>query len=304
MSTEHDMHGRGASGGEPDLELRRVLGGLERPAARPEFRAALRERFLAEASDASTADPRLDAASSAMRTSAKPSESASTPFGKAPTSSREADDAPQPRRRVVWIAAALTAAAAIVLTVFLTRPRTALWRVHGDSSATTVLIDGVPLRVDDTARLVEALLVARELETVGGNLRLCVRDEAWIELAPGTKLSQMKFAAAGPYQVRADRGSLAVATLPTFGGRGMRVLTDDVDLQVTGTIFGVDVDARGTCLCTLEGSVRCIPIGGQAPKPVDGGHMCYAYRDKSEPKWGAAYEPHLTPLRELRAAIE
>ncbi len=290
MSSERDLHGTNASDGEPDAELRRVLGALDRPAARPDFRAALRERFLAGAAVEAPQDSGFDAAS-------RSSWSASTPPGRA-------IETPPTRRRLVVLAGALAAAAAIVLTLFLTRPRTALWRVHADSTATAVLVDGVALRVDDSTRLAEALLAARELEVVSGTLRLCVRDEVWIEIAAGTKLSQMRFAAAGPYHVRTDRGSFAVATLPSFDGRGMRVLTDDLDLRVTGTIFSVDVDANGSCVCTLEGSVRCDAAGGKGPKPVESGRMCYAYRDRSEPTWAAAYEPHMKPLRELRAAIE
>ncbi len=312
MSDERDVHGHGARGSEPDADLRRVLGALDRPAARPEFRAALRERFLAGADVEAPRDQRLDAVSPASRPASTPPRDASTPSSRAATPERRSAATPERRaaetprspRRLVLLAGALAAAAAIVLTLFLTRPRTALWRVHADSSATAVLVDGVALRMDDTARIGEALLTARELEVVSGTLRLCVREEAWIELAPGTKLSQMKFAAAGPYQLRTDRGSLAVATLPAFGGRGMRVLTDDLDLMVTGTIFGVDVDAQGSCICTLEGSVRCDAAGGQGPRPVESGRMCYAYRGRSEPTWKAAHEPHLKPLRDLRAAIE
>lgn len=261
---------------EPDAELRGALEHLERPAARAEFRAALEQRFLAGAGDAApepTIEPRAPAAAS-------------------------------PRRGLYLLGVALAAAAAVVLTLFLAKSRAPTWRVHGASDATSVVVDGIPLRADDTARLVEALGSARELEVRGGRLRLCVRDEAWIELAPGTRLSQMKFAAAGPYQVRTDHGSLAVSTLPAFSGRGMRVLTADFDLQVTGTSFAVDVDEAGSCLCTLEGSVQCLPAGESQAQAVAAGRMCFAYRDRSPAKWGSAHESHLSPLRGLRGLRE
>ncbi len=273
--SRRDQDPRGESRRDADLDgdLRSALDHLERPAARPEFRAALKERFLAGAAAESAAS--------------------------APQSARSASATP-PRRRLVLLGAALAAAAAVVLTLFLTKVRAPAWRVHDASSATSVVVDGVALRVDDRGLLAEALGSARELEVRGGILRLCVRDEAWIEIADGTRLSQMKFAAAGPYQVKTDRGSLAVSTLPAFAGRGMRVLTDDFDLQVTGTAFAVDVDALGSCLCTLEGSVQCRPAGATAGKSVASGQMCFAYHDGSAPLWGAAHASHLEPLRALR----
>jgi len=255
---------------EPDVHLRSALERLERPAARPEFRAALKERFLAEAVAGGASQAAISARS-----------------------------APSSGRRLVLLGVALVAAAGIVLTLFLKKERAPVWRVHGESSATSVLVDGLAVRVDDTALLVQALGSARELEVRGGHLRLCVRDEVWIQLADGTRLSQMRFAAAGPYQAKTDRGSLAVLTLPAFGGRGMRVITEDFDLEVVGTTFAVDVYASGSCLCTLEGSVECRPAGAAAAKSVGSGQMCFAFRDRSTPLWGTASESHLEPLRSL-----
>jgi hypothetical protein len=282
MTREHDDTGRGAHDVEPGADLQHVLARLERPTARPEFRAELRERFLAGSEAASPHVGSTDA----IR--AGPQGDASARGG----------------RRLVLLAGALAAAAAIVLMLFLTRTRTSLWRVHPGSTASSVVVDGVAMRVDDPARLAEALATARDLETVGGMLRISVRDEAWIELAPGTRLTQMKFAAAGPYELFADRGSLAVATTPAFGGRGMRVRTAELDMRVTGTVFGVDVTESGSCLCTLEGSVRCEPTGGKGPQAVDSGRMCFGFRDRRAPTWGGAHEEHLKPLRDLRAVIE
>lgn len=266
MSDGRD-HGRRDA--EPGPDLRRALQQLERPAARPEFRAALRERFL------DVGEERPGTATPAARAGAPPP------------------------RRLLLLAGTLAAAAAIVLTMLLTKSRAPLWRVHPSSTASTVVVDGIALRGDDAASLVAALETARELEARGGTLRVCVRDEAWIEITDGTRLSQMKFAAAGPYQVRTDTGSLAVATLPAFAGRGMRVVTQDVDVQVTGTTFAVDVDAEGSCVCILEGTVRCQPAG-ETLRPVAAGEMCFSFRNRAAPVWGPACEPHLEHLRGLR----
>lgn len=261
---------------EVDAELRRALAHLGRPAARPEFRAALREQFLSGT-----------AAHDAARASrAGPGAHATAP--------------PPKPRRLFLLVGALAAAAAVVTVLALTKSRPPLWRIHPSSTAESVIVDGIPLRLDDGEKLVSALGVARELEVRGGTLRVAVRDEAWIEVADGTRLSQMKFAAAGPYHVRTDRGSLGIATLPAFSGRGLRVLTEDFDLQVTGTIFGVDVDGEGSCLCVLEGTVQCRPAGSAGSRPVAGGDLCFSYRDRRPPSWNAAHEAHLSPLRALR----
>jgi len=275
MSAEPDAR-RVDREAEVDADLRRALAHVERPAARPEFRAALREQFLSGA-----AVPDAPSAS-------RPSPAAN-----------EAAPPPKPRRLFLLVGA-LAAAAVVVTVLTLTKSRAPLWRIHPSSTAESVIVDGIPLRLDDPAKLVSALGVARELEVRGGTLRVAVRDEAWIEVADGTRLSQMKFAAAGPYHVRTDRGSLGIATLPAFSGRGMRVLTEDFDLQVTGTTFGVDVDDSGSCLCVLDGTVQCRPAGSTGSRPVAAGELCFSYRDRRPPSWTAAYEPHLTPLRGLR----
>lgn len=255
------MNGERDPRDEVEPDLRRALEHARRPVARPEFRAELGRRFLDGAA-------------------------------RAPVD--------RPRRRLALVVAAVSVAAAVVVALFLTRERAPTWRVHPASTVATVVVDGVAIPIADGARLVDALGTAREVEVRGGTLRVGVRDEAWIELGDGTRLSQMRFPAAGAYQARADSGSLRVATLPKFGGRGMRVLTADFDLQVVGTTFGVDVDARGSCLCTLDGTVECKPVGEKAMRAVGGGAMCFARHDGGAPTWGTAHEAHLGPLRSLR----
>ncbi len=281
MSTNHDDLRAARRAAEVPADLRRALEHVERPAARPAFRADLKERFLAGAVDAGAATTTPQAT-----------------VANAPPTRRSV--APPPRRHLVLLAGALVAAAAVVLTLFLTKVRAPLWRIHGSSTATEVIVDGIAMDRTDEARLVKAIGSARELEVHGGTLRLCVRDEAWLELADGTRLSKMRFAATGAYELHTDTGSLGVATLPAFAGRGMRIHTMDMALSVTGTVFAVDVDAESTCLCTLEGSVMCDPAGGNGPVPVPAGRMCFAFRDRRPPEWQPAYEPHLRPLRPLR----
>lgn len=259
---------------EHDPELERALELVRRPGARPEFRAALRERFLSGAAASGPGAPAL----------AEPRAS-----GRGPR-----------RGRLVLLGAALATAAAIVLAVFLNRPRAAVWTVLDGSSANSILVDGRTIDASDHRAVAAALVSARELEVRGGALRLRVRDEALFELADGTRLSQMQFAAAGPYHLRADHGSLAVATTPSFGQRGLRILTEDCDVTVTGTRFAVDVDARGSCVCCLEGTLACTPASTGTPGPVAAGRLCFSYRDGSKPEWAPAYAPHLRAVEQLR----
>jgi ferric-dicitrate binding protein FerR (iron transport regulator) len=164
------------------------------------------------------------------------------------------------------------------------------------------MIDGLALRTDEVERIVQALVAAREVEVAGGTLRLAVRGEALLELGPGTRLAQMKFAPAGPYQAKVERGSLGVATLAPFGRRGMRVLTEDFEVTVAGTAFIVDIDATGSCVCVLEGRVRCDPTGDEPSREVEAGGLGFARRDRAPATWGPAHADHLEPLRELVSA--
>lgn len=286
-----------------DRELEQALELVARPTARPEFRAALRERFLAGAVESGPS------ASSAVRR-----EPASVPGAEPRGAESRRDELHtaelhaveslrtdrRPRRgRLVLLAAALATAAAVVLTVFLNRPRPAVWTVLDGTSATSVVVDGRTLDAADRPALAAALLSAREVEVRGGALRVRVRDEALLELAAGTRLSQMQFAAAGPYQLRTDHGSLAVATTPAFGQRGLRILTEDFAVAVTGTRFSVDVDAHGSCVCCLEGTLACTPATTKTPTPISAGQMCFSSRDRSPPHFGAAFAEHLRPVERL-----
>ncbi len=264
---------------QQDPELERALELVTRPTARPEFRAALRERFLAGAVESGPG------ASSRER----PAHDAAP---------RRAERGPR-RGRLVLLAGALATAAAVVLTVFLNRTRPAVWTVLDGTSATSVVVDGRALDAADRAVLAAALVSAREVEVRGGALRVRVRDEALLELSDGTRLSQMQLAAVGPYHLRTDHGSLAVATMPAFGQRGMRILTEDFAVSVTGTRFAVDVDEHGSCVCCLSGTLACTPATAQAPKPVPAGQRCFTARDRSPSDWGPAHAEHLRPVEQL-----
>ena len=84
----------------------------------------------------------------------------------------------------------------------------------------------------------------------------------------------------------------------------MRVLSNDMEATVTGTVLAIDVLPTGTCLCCLHGTVRCDARDGAGAKPVEDGRRGFAWRTGKPPEWGPAVEPHLVPMRELEGAIQ
>jgi ferric-dicitrate binding protein FerR (iron transport regulator) len=109
----------------------------------------------------------------------------------------------------------------------------------------------------------------------------------------------MQLAAAGPYQMRTDHGSLAVATMPAFGQRGLRILTEDFTVAVTGTRFAVDVGPDGSCVCCLAGTLTCTPAATKSAAAITAGQRCFSARDRSAPDFGAAFAEHLQPVERL-----
>jgi hypothetical protein len=258
-----------------DEPLERLLAKAKGPPARPEFKARLRDEFLAGALEAApTERSPLRALPPAI-----PERSRGFPF------------------LWLWV---LAASVTFIVYFVVSRESDPKWRVIEAPASGIVVVDGVRVEVGDRTRFIDLLQTARELDTQQSTLRLSMRDEVVLELGPATRLSQVSFPAAGPYSLRTETGSLRVSTGPSFHGNNLRVLTDDMEAHVVGTIFAVDVDEKGTCLCCLQGSVSCDAKDGQGAKPIEASKMCFAYRDRKKPAWGAAYEPHVEPLRALQ----
>jgi hypothetical protein len=298
--------------------MERMLQHASSPPADPAFRSRLRERFLdPEApslleSDADHADRR------GARTAAA-GNSPSTEQGRATergiTAGRDVeqdrDVAPSgatvpPRGRIfpfVW-PAVLAASVALIMWFVLAGETRARWRILDLESGSPFIVDGRTVDPSDAARLADLLQSAHEIETGEQALRLQLADELVIELAPRTHVSQLTFPASGSWSMRTDSGSVRLATGPGFPGRRLRVLTNEMEVTVTGTSFGIDVLSSGTCLCCLHGVVMCDARDGAASQSVRAGGLGFAYEDGSPAKWGNAFEAHLVPLRDLEAAVE
>ena len=264
-----------------DAEVERVLVAVPRPAARAAFRAEVRRRFL-------EVDPDLRVG---------PPVAALRPL-------------PTPRelwRRRALTGAAIATAAALLLLLFALRPRGPRWSLLEASPGAVVRVDGTPRRAEEPQRLEDALLGAQAIESVEGTLRLRLGDLYLLELAPGTSLrlaSLDRAARAEPLAIHAERGSVRVRTGPGFAGSQMRVSTENLDLRVVGTTFGVDLTGHGTCVCCLDGSVEVRAEDViRDPSALRAGSRCVVDDDKSRgADWGPVHEPHAEPLRALEAA--
>lgn len=260
------------SGHEHDEALERALRLVAPPAARPAFKTELRARFLAAegAREPAPAAP-IDAARDSRRGTASASgrDAAGGDAGNAGDAGRDTV-----RRRFPFVPfVVLAAAAAVVAMFFAVGESVQPWRVIDARGNGSVVVDGIEIDPDDAARFERALGSARSIDTRGRDLRIVRGEEVVLDLASGTRLAQMRFPAAGPYSLFADAGSLRVATGASFGGRSLRVQTRDLDLDVVGTVFAVDVEDGGSCVCCLEGRVAVQPKSDAASRPVEPGRM-------------------------------
>lgn len=252
---------------ERDEHLESALDRVPRPAARPEFKERLRATFLEDAapSESPAPLPRLERAR---------------------------------RFPIVW-PFVLAASVACIVFFVLSRDRELRWRVLDAGESGTVLVDGVRVDVKESERLQDLLQTVQDLETKDATLRLLLRDELVIELGPDSHVGQMQFPVGGLYSMRVDTGSARVCTGPDFRGNKLRVLSRDLEVGCVGTLFAVDVEPKGSCLCCLEGTVDCDTRDGRGKLPCAAGKMCFAPQDRTPAMWSDAKAMHLQPLQVL-----
>jgi hypothetical protein len=261
---------RSADGG--DVAMERALGHATRPVADPAFRARLRQQFL-DVDAPSVAGPRM-----------VPVRKRSNVFP------------------LVW-PAVLAASVALVIVFVLSRDNVVRWRVLDAATNAEYVVDGYAIDQTQQKRMNDLLQTAHEIETQSEGLRLQLRDQLVLELGPHTRVSQLRFPAAGAYSLHADSGSVRVGTGPGFPG-GLRITTADMVTDVKGTFYAVDIEPKkGTCLCCLHGTVMCDARDKGGPHPVGDDKRGFAFHDGKPSEWTAAFDGHLVPLRELEAAI-
>jgi hypothetical protein len=267
VSAGSNHHPRDDESRDPAIE--RALSFASRPTADPAFRSRLRERFL---DVGGTVQPR-----------------------RVPV---------RPRKNVfplVW-PAVLAASVALVIVFVLSNDQQIRWRVLDPVQQPNYVVDGYAIDATQGKRMNDLLQTAHDIETKEQGLRLQLADQLVLDLAPRTHVSQLTFPSAGAYSLHVDSGSARIVTGPGFGG--LRVTTDDMKAEVTGTAFAVDIVHTGTCLCCLHGTVKCDVNDKTGAHPVGDSSRGFAYHDGKPAQWSTAEEVHLAPVRDIEASIQ
>jgi hypothetical protein len=266
------------TGNDPrDTGMERILASASRPKADPEYRSRLREQFL---------------------------EGAGTGVTRSGTGAAFAPDVRERTNMfpLVWPFVLAASVAAMIFFV-LSRDAIVKWRVLDLEPGSEYVVDGYAAGAQDAPRLADLLQTAHAIETKEHGLRVQLLDDLVLDLGPNTRVSSLAFPAAGLWSIRADAGSMRIATGPGFTNNRLRLLTNDMEATVTGTTFAIDVLDSGTCLCCLEGTVKCDARDGSGFHPVASGKNGFAPRTGKKPEWAWAVDAHVAPLRELQAAI-
>lgn len=246
-------------GDAPDAELEALLRHAAAPAARPEFRARLQRRFVQ--GEAALEGSLARALESAPLPVARPEFRAA--LGSRFRGAAEPTRVPRPARHARWRWRLVAAAAAAAAVVVVLRPwRTSAgprWRLDPALASAAIAIDGRSFASSD--ELDEALADAETVSSGARAARLFYADRLVLELEPESAVAIEGLDAPVPRLV-VQRGSVCVATGPGFTGSTLTVAAPHLELEIVGTIFGIDVYEEATCLCVTEGAVRARPDQG------------------------------------------
>lgn len=300
----------------PEAELARGLDAL-RPAARPEFRATLREGFRAGAQGVQgaqgadgteVADPEPALARALDRLEPRPRPEFRAALRALFVGAAARGTRPRLRLVVGGSALLLAAAAALVLWVLGPSPGSRPgWTVDPRVYVADALtIDGRLVPADAQPERVRELLVgAQEVGALGSGVRLVLGDLFVVELEPDSTLDLSRMPPdprEGRLVLAAQSGVFRFATGPGFPGRELRFEAPDVHVEVVGTVFGIDCFEAMTCVCVQEGTVRTTPrvdAPGYAAGEVGARETNLFHRDGTPLFEARDYEPHQEPLRRL-----
>ncbi len=274
------------AGKEPAPALTEALDAYL-PEARAEFRDSLRAAFVsgAIAQQSSTAGSAAEREESAPRV-------AQAHRGRW-------------RLRLLGVGGLLATAAALVLWVL--QPVHPRWSFDPEGFVAAGLsIDGITLSADTPLSEVDELLsTANSVSTTNALVRLVLGELLMIEMAEFSTLDLSLMPAdlsRGDLVLRAREGSFRLVTGPEFkvSQRTLRVETDDVDVEVVGTVFGVELFPTFTCVCCLEGEVATRLKNEPATLgTVRGESTNIVYKDGTPVKQ-TRFEPHMLRLRTIR----
>jgi ferric-dicitrate binding protein FerR (iron transport regulator) len=211
------------------------------------------------------------------------------------------------RRRLVLLPAlALLAAAAVVVVFFLARPDEGpAWELMASSRGEVVHVDDLPYPVARPEALRAALArggtVRTDEET---HLRLRLGETLALEIGAQSEVRLPRPPRAGspPPLFSTLRGHLSIATGPGLAGRRLLVRAPELEVEVVGTRFAVDVSDKGTCVCCTEGTVevRSLALSDQLGQ-VQGGAMAFGLPDGNLMFAEMVIDEHVEPLGELGA---
>jgi len=184
-----------------------------------------------------------------------------------------------------------------------------------DLVASGLTIDGESVVGLDARQAEDKLRTATAIVTGGEAARFVMGEyfvlelaaNSSIELLENSQLTQDGAPDAGfghpearRFILRGDQGAVRVATGPSFPGSRMTVEAPFMEVDVVGTIFGIDVfKGQATCLCCAEGTVEVRPLvdGHEHSQEIEAGASELVGPGFANSKPIA--DEHLAPLEQL-----
>ncbi|NNF08023.1 MAG: hypothetical protein HKN21_14765 [Candidatus Eisenbacteria bacterium] len=206
---------------EEEREIRETLRQLSVPKARPEFRAKMKSQFT----------------------------EAGSPDVYPMTSSNTASDRGF-KRGLVW--GGLAAAAALALFLFTQPASSPSWTASVTNGPSELVVDGETIHTADS----QTLGANATVYNPGPNaLVIGIEDVIQCVLAPNTEIVLGTTTKDGKSELSAtlDQGQMMAVTGPEFPG--LTLTTEEAEIRITGTLFGMLKEADSTCVCVFEGKV-------------------------------------------------
>ena len=226
---------------EEQLEVERRLASNASPTARPEFRARLRDEFLRAGEESADVQEKAPLRSVARRRE---------PLTSLP------------------LFVGLAAAAALVLLFFAPWNSSSdkSWHTVGDAVGLDYLLNGRHVSYADSRAVVDSF------EKGDCEFRVGEADLSVVHLGEGVMLefpsgSEFRLPArskgeSGLLEIDLLKGGLRVSTPAGYPGR-ILVRTPDTTISLAGESIGIDVVAKGTCLCIVNGEAELVPLSGK-----------------------------------------
>jgi len=180
------------------------------------------------------------------------------------------------------IGLAAAAAAALLIVLLLPRPLP-VWQVADATPGAMLQIDGTSM----PARDLLGIPLAPGTRIRGhdeGDVILQVDNAILLLLTPGTEIT---VGAANPRLGRPrltatlHHGMAFGTTASGFPSGGLRMLTPEAEVHVSGTTFAVECNPDTTCVCVLTGTVGVRSLDGDSIGEVPRGAQMFVSRDLS-----------------------